>query len=53
MNVEKFCSTPQYIKWRNELRVQKSILKNLDKSNVAAILITEAKIAELKRLMRI
>lgn len=53
MNVEKFCATPQYQKWRNELMVQKYILKNLPKSHVAEIISVENKIAELKRLMRI
>lgn len=53
MNREKYCSTPQYHKWRNELYQQKFILRNLDKSNIPAIISCEEHIKELKKLMKI
>ena len=39
MNREKFCATSQYKKLRNELNIQKYILRNLSKDNIIALLI--------------
>lgn len=53
MNREKFCATPQYKKWRNELNQLKYILKNLDKENTEARSSVIEKINELKGLMKL
>jgi len=44
-------NTQQYKKWQNELKVQKFILRQLDKRNKTAILDCQNKINELKHLM--
>ncbi len=53
MNREKFCATSQYKKLRNELNIQKYILRNLSKDNIIARASCEDKIKELKILMKI
>ena len=53
MNREKFCATAQYQKLRNELNIQKYILRNLSKDNIIARISCEDKIKELKILMKI
>ena len=52
MNREKFCATSQYKKLRNELNIQKYILRNLSKDNIIARTSCEDKIKELQDFIR-
>lgn len=51
MNREKFCATPQYKVWRNELNNQLYILRNTkDKQAKKGV---QEEIARLRKLMKI
>lgn len=53
MTRKEFCSSKFYKKCRNELNVQKYILRNLNRSNTEVITTTKEKIDELKKIMRL
>lgn len=50
---KEFCNSKLYKKCRNELNVQKYILRNLDKHNTEDITATKEKIDELKKIMKL